>query len=132
MRNGKGLITYANVMATVAVCVALGGASYAAVVLPQGSVGSAQLRAEAVTTGKIKDHAVTGAKVRLSTLGAVPEAAHAVDATHALEAQKSSEATHSLEAAKSLDADRAAVAKEAENARLLGGLESNLYGSLRC
>jgi hypothetical protein len=45
--------TYANVMATVAVFIALGGASYAATQLPKNSVGSAQLKSGAVTPPKL-------------------------------------------------------------------------------
>jgi hypothetical protein len=41
-------LSYANVVATLALFVALGGASYAVVELPAGSVGSAQLRDGAV------------------------------------------------------------------------------------
>jgi hypothetical protein len=41
-------ISYANVMATLAMFVSLGGASYAAITLPAGSVGPRQLRAHAV------------------------------------------------------------------------------------
>ena len=41
-------MTFANVMASVAVFIALGGASYAAVSLPADSVGSKQLRTHAV------------------------------------------------------------------------------------
>jgi hypothetical protein len=48
-------LTYANVMATAAVFLALGGVSYAAVAIPKNSVGNPQLRANAVTTGKIKN-----------------------------------------------------------------------------
>ena len=39
-------LSYANVMASVAVFLALGGASYAAVSLPRDSVGTQQLRDE--------------------------------------------------------------------------------------
>ncbi len=46
-------VTYANVMATVAVFIALGGASYAATQLPKNSVGSAQLKSGAVTLPKL-------------------------------------------------------------------------------
>ena len=48
-------ITYANVMATVAVFLALGGTSYAVTKLPKNSVGTAQLKADAVTSLKIKN-----------------------------------------------------------------------------
>lgn len=41
-------LSYANIVATLALFVALGGASYAAVVLPAHSVGPRQLRAKAV------------------------------------------------------------------------------------
>ena len=74
-------LTYANVMATIAVFIALGGASYAAINLPKNSVGAKQLKKDAVTTTKIKKEAVTGAKVKVSSLGTVPSAAHADRAT---------------------------------------------------
>ncbi|HEY2053338.1 MAG TPA: hypothetical protein VGH14_05315 [Solirubrobacterales bacterium] len=46
-------LTYANVAATLALFLALGGAAYAASQLPRNSVGTGQLKAEAVTSGKI-------------------------------------------------------------------------------
>jgi hypothetical protein len=84
MKRLRPRLTYANVMATIAVFVALGGASYAALKLPKNSVGAKQLKKNAVTTAKIKKQAVTGAKVKkgtltgtqinASTLGVVPTA----------------------------------------------------------
>ena len=50
----RGRLTYANVIATVALFLALGGSSYAALKLPKNSVGSKQLKANAVTTAKVK------------------------------------------------------------------------------
>ncbi|HEY7255710.1 MAG TPA: hypothetical protein VH476_03415, partial [Solirubrobacterales bacterium] len=70
-------LSYANVMATIAVFIALGGASYAAVKLPKNSVGTRELKRNSVDTAKIKSKAVTGAKLKLSSLGTVPEASHA-------------------------------------------------------
>jgi hypothetical protein len=77
-------LSYANVMATIAVFIALGGASYAALKLPKNSVGTKQLKKNAVTTAKIKKEAVTAGKVKqgtltgtqinASTLGTVPTA----------------------------------------------------------
>jgi hypothetical protein len=55
MRRIRGKLTYANVMATVAVFIALGGASYAAVKLPKNSVGVKQLKKEAVTPAKLSE-----------------------------------------------------------------------------
>jgi hypothetical protein len=49
-------LTYANVMSTIAVFVALGGGAYAAVALPKNSVGTRQLKADAVTSAKVRNH----------------------------------------------------------------------------
>ena len=46
-------LTYANVAASLALFLALGGAAYAATQLPKNSVGTKQLRNGAVTAGKI-------------------------------------------------------------------------------
>jgi hypothetical protein len=46
-------LTYANVMASVAVFLALGGGAYAAIKLPRNSVGTKQLKAHAVTLTKV-------------------------------------------------------------------------------
>jgi len=53
LRSVRSRLTYANLMATIAVFLALGGASYAATQLPRNSVGSKQLRKGAVTKTKI-------------------------------------------------------------------------------
>jgi hypothetical protein len=53
MKHLLGKLTYANVMATIAVFIALGGASYAAMKLPKNSVGSEQLKKGAVTATKL-------------------------------------------------------------------------------
>jgi hypothetical protein len=53
MQRLRRHLTYANVMATGAMFVALGGASYAAVTLPRNSVGARQLKAHAVTPSKL-------------------------------------------------------------------------------
>lgn len=51
-------LSYANVMSSIAVFLALGGTSYA---VAKNSVGEKQLKANAVTSPKIKDGAVTAA-----------------------------------------------------------------------
>ena len=58
MKSILARATYANVMATVAVFIALGGASYAATQLPADSVGPDQLQRDAVTSSAIKDGSV--------------------------------------------------------------------------
>jgi hypothetical protein len=57
-------LTYANVMATAAVFLALGGVSYAAVAIPKNSVGNQQLKANAVTTKKVKNGTLLAADFR--------------------------------------------------------------------
>jgi hypothetical protein len=61
-------LSYANVVATLALFVALGGVSWAAITLPRDSVGSAQLKRGAVTAKKIHNGAVTGAKLKPGTI----------------------------------------------------------------
>ncbi len=58
MRSLKQHLTYANVIATLALFLALGGASYAAIKLPANSVGSKQIKDGAVTSADIKNHSI--------------------------------------------------------------------------
>ena len=51
----RGGLTYANVVGTLALFIALGGVSYAAVKLPAKSVGTKQLKTGAVTSAKVRD-----------------------------------------------------------------------------
>src|SRR3954447_22025041 len=51
-------LTYANVTATLALFVALGGSSYAALKLPRNSVGSKQIRTAAVRSRQVKDRSL--------------------------------------------------------------------------
>ncbi len=67
-RTLRERLTYANVMATVAVFIALGGVSYAATQLPKNSVGSKQLKKNSVTAAKIKKQTITAAKIKNGTL----------------------------------------------------------------
>src|SRR5262249_27228508 len=94
MKNLRPSLSYANVVATLALFVALGGASYAAIKLPKNSVGTKQLKKEAVTGAKVKKGTLTGTQISASTLGTVPSATHA---------------------------DSAAIATNAANAERLGG-----------
>ena len=84
-------LTYANVMATIAVFLCLGGATaVAAGTLGKNSVGPRQLKAKSVTTGKLANNAVNGAKVangsltgadiNVGALGTVPTATAAASA----------------------------------------------------
>lgn len=81
----------AMVVAFIALLFSLGGTSYAAIVLPANSVGAKQLKkssvtnpkikAGAVTSAKVKDGSLTGADILESSLGKVPSATNADNAT---------------------------------------------------
>ncbi len=58
MRPLLDKLTYANVTATLALFIALGGTSYAALKLPRNSVGPTQIKAGAVRSGEIKNGSV--------------------------------------------------------------------------
>ena len=90
----------AMVVACIALAVALGGTGYAAIKLPRNSVGTQQLRKDAVVASKlssrsvgpqklqnnavtartVKDNQLTGAKIAESTLTQVPSAKNADNA----------------------------------------------------
>ncbi len=81
----------AMIVAIIALFAALSGSAYAA--LGKNTVGSKQLKAKAITTGKIANNAVNGTKVapnslsgadiNLSALGTVPTATSAAQAGNA-------------------------------------------------
>jgi hypothetical protein len=64
MRRVRTHLSYANVMATVAVFIALGGTSYAVTQLPRNSVGSQQIRTGAVGASELRTGAVRSRDVR--------------------------------------------------------------------
>jgi hypothetical protein len=80
VKKPLGSASYANVMATIAVFIALGGSAYAATQLPARSVGSKQIKANAVTGTKVKNHSLSGKDINLGALGTVPSAAVAESA----------------------------------------------------
>jgi hypothetical protein len=85
------------VISLIALFIALGTGAYAAITVPANSVGTAQLRNGAVTGSKVHDDTITGAKIKLGTLGSVPLSS------------------------------RAGRASVADNADRLGGLPSSKY-----
>lgn len=132
MKLPRPQLTYANVVASLALFVALGGASYAATSLPRGSVGPKQIRAEAVRTGKLADGAVTAAKLargvreRLASVGGAPSSTtttsipesvkHAEVADRAAAAGHAETADKATTAGHAETADRAATAGSADTA----------------
>lgn len=73
----------AMVVAFIALFVAVGGSSYAVTRLPAGSVGSKQLKKNAVTGVKVKNRSLTAADINVRSLAGVASAVSAASATHA-------------------------------------------------
>jgi hypothetical protein len=86
MRHGKiRLPSPAMVVSMVALFVALGGVGYAAVTLPRGSVGAAQLRTAAVTETKIAAGAVRSFKIRTNAISTTKVANNSLTGADILE-----------------------------------------------
>jgi len=68
MRKSRFAPSPGLVVACIALGVSLGGVGYAAVTLPRGSVGTPQLKANAVTGAKVKKDTLTGLDVNEATL----------------------------------------------------------------
>jgi hypothetical protein len=73
----------AMIVAFIALFVAIGGSSYAVTRLPSGSVGTKQLKKNAVTGAKVKNGSLTAADIKVSSLAGVASAANAANATNA-------------------------------------------------
>jgi hypothetical protein len=122
MKSRRPRLTYANVVATIALFAALGGVSYAATTLPKNSVGTDQIQAEAVRTGKLAGDAVTasrlsqGVRERISAAGATPTT------TSTPESVK-----HAETADTAATAGTAARADTAKDAEALGGQPADQY-----
>jgi hypothetical protein len=82
-------------MATIAVFIALGGVGYAGVKLKRNSVGTKQLKPNAVNGTKVADGSLTGADINSATLGTVPKATNAASAASATTAANATQATNS-------------------------------------
>lgn len=109
----------ALVIALVALFVALGGTSYAALRLPRNSVGTIQIRNGAVINPKIRNGTILGSKLRNGTVTAgkinvkgltVPNATHAVVAVTAQTAATATTATTADSAASATTAGTATTA----------------------
>lgn len=106
----------ALVVSLIALVVAMGGTSYAALKLPTNSVGASQIKRNAVTGAKVKNQSLTGADIKLSTLGAVPLATRASSAARADSATSAATATQAASATNATNATNAVHAGSADNA----------------
>jgi hypothetical protein len=64
----RNKLSYANVVATIAVFVAIGGTSYAAINLPRNSVGARELKPRAVGSSEVERNAIGSRAVRAGSL----------------------------------------------------------------
>ena len=64
-------LSYANVIATIALFLALGGSSYAALNLPKGSVGPKQLQKNSVSSKKVKPRSLLKSDIKKSALASL-------------------------------------------------------------
>jgi len=65
-------LTYANVMSTLAVFVALGGSSYAAI-----TISGSRIKNRSISGTKLRPNTITGQQIKESALGRVPRARNA-------------------------------------------------------
>jgi hypothetical protein len=72
MRALRDRLTYANVMATVAVFIAIGGTSYAAV-----KISGREIKAHTITARNIRPNSLGGRQIKERSLGIVPGAREA-------------------------------------------------------
>ena len=127
----KKHLTYANVMASLAVFAVLGGGMAVAAGLKKNSVKSKTIKDGAVAAIDIKDgsvgtpelagNAATGAKVDEASLGTVPSAASADSAQSAQTAQNAQNAQSAQTAQTAQNAQNAQNAEVAANASLFDG-----------
>jgi hypothetical protein len=68
MKTLRSRLTYANVMATLAVFISLGGTSYA---VATGSIGSREIKNNAVTSTDLTNNGIRGADLRNGTVAGV-------------------------------------------------------------
>jgi hypothetical protein len=93
----RSRLTYSNVMATIAVFVALGGSGYAATKIngkniKNKSIAGKKLKNRTITRGKVKKNTLGGSEIAESRLGQVGDAKLADDATHAGQADNATRA----------------------------------------
>lgn len=116
-------LSYANLMASIAVFLALGGVSYAASTfnggkIVNGTVGAKKLKNSTLTSTQVKANALTGSVINESTLSTVPTAQVATTAASA------STAGSAVTAQSAVTANHALAADTAGDAETLDGFSS--------
>jgi hypothetical protein len=125
-------ISFSNVIAVIALFIALGGAAYAGSKINgknivNKSIGGGKLKNETITANKIKKGTITSAQIapgsidstqiNINTLTTVPSAQTANTATTATTATTAKSAETATKATSAITADEADEAKEADSAK---------------
>ena len=114
-------LSYANVIASLALFAALGGSAYAASQINgnkivKRSIGGNKLKNETITSKQIKKNSLNSSVINLSTLATVPSAQTAVTATSATTANTANTANSATTATKASSAETANTATSAGSA----------------
>jgi hypothetical protein len=115
-------LSYANVVATLALFVALGGSSYAALRL-----SGRDIRNHSITHVDLRKNTLTGREINESKLGRVPSARLAASATIADSANLAKNADNATNAAHALNASTADAAGLAKDAQSLAGMQASTF-----
>src|SRR5262245_28520627 len=113
-------LTYANVVATLALFIALGGTSVAA----SGLINGSKIKKDSIPGNRLKKHALTSAQIDVAKLGTVPIAARAAAASHASTADSATHAGTADGATHASAADSAAHASAADRATHAGDADT--------
>ncbi len=101
------------VVALIALFVAASGTAVAATKLINGD---SLIKKGTLSGNRLRKHTLTGAQIKLSKLGTVPSARHAMSATNATNAMNATNATNATTATHATSADSASYAVNATNA----------------
>ena len=105
----RARLTYANVVATLALFVALGGTGYAA-----SQITSRDVKNRSLKGGDLKRDTITGKEIRESRLGEVPAARQSQSSLNSLTAANATVADTSQKADSATTASAADIAKDAQ------------------
>jgi hypothetical protein len=127
-------LSYANVMASIAVFVALGGVGYAAATINgskiiKGTIGASKLKNGTLTAAQVKQNSLTGSSIDESSLGMVPSAQTAQTATSATTATTATTAGSANTANSATTADHAVSADTATKATTATNADSALVAA---
>jgi hypothetical protein len=120
-------LTFANVVACIALFVALGGSAVAAKTaidgsqIRKGSLPADRLKKDSIAAAEVKADSLTGAQIQEGTLATVPSAAHAGTADSAETADNATSAGHADESMHAEESAHAADSTHASDADTLAG-----------